>query len=115
MEKAKKCSKKQVKFSNAQSKKAFEKLPKSIRILFTRDLEDAIAYGMEPLSPFDSLFDKVIELKKNGSPAYRCAYKVLDDCVMVLHSFKKTSEGPDKKNMRTVKERLKSLDSTQFC
>ncbi len=115
MEKAKKCSKKQIKFSNAQSKKAFEKLPKSVLILFAGELEDTIAYGNDPSILFSPLFDKVIELKKNGSPAYRCAYKVLEDCIVVLHSFKKTSEGPDKKNMNTVKERLNSLDPTQFC
>lgn len=115
MKKAEKCSKKEIKFSNAQSKKAFEKLPKEIRTIFAGELEDVIAYGLEPTILFEPLFDKVIELKRNGSPAYRCAYKVLEDCVVVLHSFKKTTEGPDKKNMETVKARLKSLDSKQFC
>jgi phage-related protein len=114
MAKAKKC-KKIVKFSNAQSKKSFEKLPKKISESFSSELEDIVAYGLDPTIGWDSLGEKIIELKINGSPAYRCAYKVLDDVVIVLHSFIKTSEGPDKKNMKTLKSRLKSLDSAQFC
>ncbi len=115
MKKAGKCTKKPIKFSNTQSRKAFENLPKEIQIIFAGELEDVIAYGMEHTIKFDRLFKKVVELKENGSPAYRCAYKVLDDCIVVLHSFKKTCEGPDKKNMETVKTRLSSLDSDQFC
>ena len=115
MQKAVKCTKKPIKFSNTQSRKAFEKLPKSIKSIFASELEDVIAYGMSPIIQFDQLPNKVIELKVNGSPAYRCAYKVLNDCIVVLHSFKKTCEGPDKKNMETVKTRINSLNSDQFC
>lgn len=115
MQKAGKCTKKPVKFSNTQSKKAFEKLPKSIQLIFDSELEHLIAYGIEPTIKFDQLFKKAVELKVNGSPAYRCAYKVLNDCIVVLHSFKKTCEGSDKKNMKTVKTRLNSLDSDLFC
>ena len=106
---------KPVKFSNKQSKKAFEELPDGPRKVFSGELDDVIAHGIHPTIPHDSLPGKVMELKVNGRPAYRCVYKVLDDLVIILHSFKKTTQGPDRKNLKTVETRLASLDSTQFC
>lgn len=114
MKKARKCAKKVV-FSNKQSKKSFEKLPRKIKEIFAGELEDVIAYGISPTINHDSLPGKTVELKVNGSPAYRCVYKVQDDEVVILHSFKKTCEGPDKKSMSTLETRLNSLDSAQFC
>ncbi|RYZ75464.1 MAG: type II toxin-antitoxin system RelE/ParE family toxin [Proteobacteria bacterium] len=107
---------KRVVFSNKASEKAFLKLPdKKARQPFSSELHDVIAYGIHPTILHDTLFEKVVELKVNGSPAFRCAYIVLDDVVVVLHSFAKTSQGPDRQNLNTVKKRLKKLDRTQFC
>ncbi len=52
----------------------------------------------------------VIELKINGSPAFRCVYiaKFLNT-VVVLHSFEKTTNGVDRQAMKTVEKRYKEL------
>lgn len=110
-----KSSAKRVVFSNKASKKAFQKLPDKARHPFSSELNDVIAYGVHPTILNETLFQKVVELKVNGSPAFRCAYVVKDDVVVVLHSFAKTSEGPDRQNLDTVKKRLSKLDRTQFC
>jgi phage-related protein len=102
-------------FSNKQSKKAFEAFPKKIREIFSNELETLIANGIHPLIKHDFLPGKTVELKVNGSPAYRCVYKVLDEFVVVLHSFVKTCEGPDKKNLKTLEQRLKTLNSDELC
>lgn len=82
-------------------------LPKAILEKFALDLE-FIANGMEPLSrvsPLNGLGKGVLELKKNGKPAYRCVYVVDDDAIHVLHAFLKTSDGLDKKHETTIKSR----------
>lgn len=104
---------KPVVFCNKQSKKAFQKSPQIIP--FSMQLEDMIAYGVPPTMLSAPLRWQTIELKVQGSPAYRCVYKVLDDVVVVLHTFTKTTEGQDKKNMKTVETRVKALDPDQFC
>lgn len=53
----------------------------------------------------------MIELKINGSPAFRCVYIAKNDLVIVLHSFKKTTNGVDRQAMKTVKQRYKYLQS----
>ncbi|WP_416456029.1 type II toxin-antitoxin system RelE/ParE family toxin [Saccharophagus degradans] len=49
-----------------------------------------------------------MELKINGSPAFRCVYvaKYLNT-VVVLHSFTKTTNGVDRKAMKIAEQRLK--------
>lgn len=107
--------KKEVKFSNKQSLKAFKDLPADPKHAFSTQLENVIAYGLHPTIGSDTLPGQTIELKVNGRPAYRCVYKVLDNVVVVLHSFAKTAQGRDKKNLKTVETRLAALDLTQFC
>jgi len=102
-------------FANRQSKRAFEALPKKIREIFSNELESLIAHGLLPLMKHAFLPGKTVELKVNGSPAYRCVYKVLNNVVVVLHSFVKTCEGPDRKNLKTLEQRLKMLNSSEFC
>ncbi|TOA30552.1 hypothetical protein CGK28_24830, partial [Vibrio parahaemolyticus] len=51
----------------------------------------------------------VLELKKNGKPAYRLVYVIKKDVIHVLHSFSKTSSGTDKKHEETIKLRYKAL------
>ena len=63
-----------------------------------------------PIKHLDSVGQGVIELKKNGSPAFRCVYvtKYLD-AVIVLHSFTKTTNGVDRQAMKVAEQRLKDL------
>jgi phage-related protein len=111
-----KASPKPVKFCNKQTKKSFsEDLSEESREAFSSDLMDVIAYGLEPTIKSDTLPGGTIELRKNGRPAYRCVYKVLPDCILIVHAFKKTCNGPDKKNLHTLELRLSNLDPTQFC
>jgi phage-related protein len=52
-----------------------------------------------------------IELKINGSPAFRSIYCAkYNDTVYILHSFSKTTNGVDKKAMKTAKERYKLIE-----
>jgi phage-related protein len=116
MPKAPRRTPKPICFANKQAKKAFEKsFPKSIKILFSSELEDVIAYGLMPTIDSEPLPGGTIELKKNGSPAYRCVYKVLEDVIVIVHAFKKTAEGSDKKNLETLDQRVRHLDPEQFC
>ena len=108
-------AKKPVKFANKQSLKAFIELPVDIRHAFSHQLEHLIAYGLHPTIPIDTLPGNVTELKVNGSPAHRCVYKVTDEEIVVIHSFPKTAQGRDKKNLKTVASRLKALDKAKFC
>ena len=105
---------KPIRFINKQAKKCFQSdIDKAVEI-FASELEDVIAYGIAPTISSDNLPGDTTELRKNGSPAFRCVYKVLPDCILVIHAFKKTCQGPDKKNLATVAKRLRDLDPTQF-
>lgn len=94
------------------SLKQFESnFPDDVIAKFAMDL-DAIAEGMQPYSkakPLKGMEHGVMELIKNGKPAYRLVYKVINDKVHVLHAFSKTSNGTDSKHIDTIKARLKSL------
>ncbi|MGL4602216.1 MAG: type II toxin-antitoxin system RelE/ParE family toxin [Plesiomonas sp.] len=60
--------------------------------------------------PMNGLGDGVMELLKNGHPAYRCVYVIRGDVLHVLHAFVKTSGGTDKKHETTIKQRFKQID-----
>ena len=78
---------------------------------FAYDLE-AISYGQKPASSSKQMngFSKnVIELRKNGKPAYRLIYTIIGDTIFVIHAFVKSSVGTDKKHESTIKLRLSSL------
>lgn len=71
-----------------------------------------IACGVDPIlkaKAMKGLGQGVLELIKNGKPAYRCVYVVRDDAIYVLHAFSKTSGGTDKKHEDTIKERYKQI------
>jgi phage-related protein len=114
MKKANQCNK-PIRFVNKASKKCFEKLPGQVKAVYLVELEDFVAMGLEPTIDSEPLPGQTIELKVNGSPAYRCVYKVLEDVIVILHSFKKTCQGPCKKNMKTLSHRLKKINPSQFC
>jgi len=99
-------------FINDAAEKEYKDMPDNIQDEFGKDLRK-IQYGQSPLLPInylDSIGQGVIELKKNGSPAFRCVYvtKYLDT-VIVLHSFTKTTNGVDRQAMKVVEQRLKEL------
>lgn len=106
-----------VTFWNKQVKKDFANcLDSTTAQRFLVNLEMA-AWGVELETKWKSLGALVgpeaIELIRNGRPAKRCVYVVeAPGKVVVLHVFKKTCEGVDRKNMATAKARYKDwMDS----
>ncbi|TPK57248.1 type II toxin-antitoxin system RelE/ParE family toxin [Mesorhizobium sp. B2-4-19] len=100
-------------FVNEAAKKAFLELPKDIMKQFGTDLQ-AVQNGERPFSDHTNIKESVgpgaIELIENGSPAYRAVYCAkYDDTVFVLHAFTKTTNGVDRKAMKTAKERYKEM------
>lgn len=99
-------------FVNKAAEREYKKLPKDIQDDFGKELRH-IQYGQPPAIPIeylDILGPGVIELKINGSPAFRCIYvtKYLDT-VVVLHSFSKTTNSVDRKAMKVAEKRLKEM------
>lgn len=99
-------------FVNDAAAREYKDLPDEIQDDFGKDLR-RIQYGEYPDLPITHLSSVgagVIELKKQGSPAFRCLYitKYLDT-VIVLHSFIKTTNGVDRKAMKVAEDRLKEL------
>jgi phage-related protein len=99
-------------FVSEAARKEFKDLPFKIQDEFGKDLRK-IQSGEEtklPIKHLSGIGQGIIELKKNGSPAFRCVYvtKYLDT-VYVLHSFKKTTNDVDKQAMKVVEQRYKEL------
>jgi phage-related protein len=99
-------------FVSDAAEKEYKDLPAEIQDEFGKDLRK-IQFGQTPILPInylDSVGQGVIELKKNGRPAYRCVYvtKYLDT-VFVLHAFTKTTNGVDRQAMKVAEQRLKDL------
>ncbi|WNN87298.1 type II toxin-antitoxin system RelE/ParE family toxin [Gloeocapsopsis dulcis] len=89
-------------------------MPKQVQQEFGTSLR-AVQDDKKPFLPIrtlSSIGSGVIELKINGSPAFRCVYvaKYLDT-VFVLHSFEKTTNGVDRQAMNTLEKRYKELQS----
>lgn len=96
-------------FINDAAEREYKKLPASIQDEFGKDLRK-IQFGEKPITYLDGIGAGVVELKINGSPAYRCVYVAkYMNTIVVLHSFEKTTNGTDKKAMEVVKQRLKEL------
>lgn len=97
--------------SNA-AEREYKDLPENIQDVFGKGLR-RIQYGGDPELPInhlDNVGAGVIELKINGSPAFRCLYITKHiDTVIVLHSFRKTTNGVDQQAMNVAKQRLKEL------
>lgn len=99
-------------FVNDAAEREYKDLPDKIQDEFGKDLR-LIQFGEEPRLPIthlDGVGAGVIELRKNGSPAFRCIYvaKYLD-AVIVLHAFAKTTNGVDRQAMKVAEQRLKEL------
>ena len=99
-----------VEFFSKAAERDFHNLPRGVFITFTTQLEGRLAIDLKPTILFTSLGDGVIELKVNGSPAYRCVYTMKQPGkVIVLHTFTKTTNGPDVKNVQLAKKRERKL------
>lgn len=99
-------------FVNDVAEKEYKDLPKEVQYDFGVSLR-AIQENKRPflpIEPLKSIGAGVIELKINGSPAFRCIYIVkFRDTVFVLHSREKTTNGVDRQLMKTTKQRYKEL------
>ena len=99
-------------FVSEAAKKEYLELPTDVRHAFGVSLR-AIQENHRPflpIKPLKSIGAGVIELKINGSPAYRCVYIAkYEDTVFVLHSFEKTTNGVDRQAMKTLSARYKEL------
>lgn len=99
-------------FVNDAAEREYKDLPVTIQDEFGKCLR-RIQFGQNPeliIEHLNSIGAGVVELKINGSPAFRCVYvaKYLDT-VVVLHSFTKTTNGVDRKAMKIAEQRLKDL------
>lgn len=99
-------------FVNAAAEREYKDLPQNVQDQFGKSLR-TIQYNGTPdlmIAPLKGFSVNVVELKINGSPAFRCVYttKYLDT-VVVLHSFEKHTNGSDRQAMSVVKLRLKEL------
>jgi phage-related protein len=99
-------------YAGKQAKKALTSLPEEKAKTMLSDL-DLISEGVEPLycvvASLSTVGPKVKELKINGRPAYRCVYVIDGGNLIILHAFKKTTNGQDVANLDTARLRLKSL------
>lgn len=99
-------------FVSDAAEREYKALPDKIQDEFGKGLR-YIQFGETPALPIehlDSVGAGVIELKINGSPAYRCIYiSKYQNTIVVLHSFTKTTNGVDQKAMALAKKRLKTL------
>ena len=105
---------KQFAFVSDAAEREYKALPKDVQKEFGTSLR-AVQNDKKPflpITPLKSIGAGVIELKINGSPAFRCVYvaKYLDT-VIVLHSFEKTTNGVDKQAMKTLEKRYKELQT----
>jgi len=99
-------------FVSDAAEREYMDLPKDVLAEFGTSLR-AVQEDKKPFLPIKSLNDigaGLIELKINGSPAYRCVYIAkFMNTVFVLHSFVKTTNGVDRQAMKTAKARMKEL------
>jgi phage-related protein len=105
---------KQFAFVSDAAEREYKAFPKEVQQEFGTSLR-AVQDDKKPFLPIRSLSSigaGVIELKINGSPAFRCVYITkFMNTVIVLHSFEKTTNGVDRQAMRTLEKRYKELQS----
>lgn len=101
-------------FVNDAAEREYKALPQNIQQQFGISLR-AVQEDNKPfltIKPLKSIGAGVIELKINGSPAFRCVYIAkFFNTVVVLHSFEKTTNGIDRQAMKTLAQRYKELKS----
>ena len=103
-------------FVNDAAEREYKELPNTVQDEFGTALR-CVQHNEKPFLPVEylnSIDSGVIELKINGSPAYRCVYIAkYANTVVVLHSFVKTTNGVDRKAMALAEKRLKKLKLEQ--
>lgn len=99
-------------FVNDAAESEYKNLPDSIQDEFGADFK-RIQFDEPtrlPIAYLNGIGPGVVELKKNGSPAFRSVFiSKYADTIVVLHSFSKTTNGTDQKAMRTATNRYKEL------
>ncbi len=100
-------------FVNEGADREYRSLPDDIQDEFGKELR-RLQYGEKPNVPIEYLRESVghgvVELKINGSPAYRCIYVAkYENTIIVLHSFRKTTNRVDKPALELAKSRLKDF------
>jgi len=107
---------KSIKFANNTVEKAFTSQPWDIQVSFVTNL-DMVCHGRKPELEIDYLtsVDKgVIELKINGSPAFRCVYyNKLSDVVVVVAAYVKTTNGSPTKELPGIIKRVSLLKNPE--
>ncbi|MBD1577985.1 hypothetical protein HC723_16475 [Vibrio sp. S11_S32] len=101
---------KEVQF-HGKSQEEIEGFPIKIREQFVQSIE-SIKYGFESnlrTKAMPELGKGVIEIIKNGKPAYRVVYVIKGQTLHIIHAYNKTSTGTDKKHKELIKTRHKSL------
>lgn len=96
----------------ASAKKELQALPLQHSVSFIHNLE-FVCNGMQPSLKLDFLDDiepGVIELKRNGKPAFRCIYYTkIPGKVYLVWAGKKTTNGSDPQIKNVVRLRIKAL------
>lgn len=93
------------------TEKKLKNFPAKQREKFVADLI-RLQYGLQPImktKPMHGLGRGVVEICKNGKPAYRVVYLVKGDKVYVLEAFVKTSDETDSKHENTIKQRFGTI------
>lgn len=71
-----------------------------------------LQFGLEPTDwkPMKTVGSGVNEIRiKEESGAFRVFYVVCEDCIYVLHAFRKTTEKTEKRDINLAKARLKDI------
>ena len=99
-------------FVNDAAEREYKNLPEDVQDEFGKDLR-RIQFGEDPklaIEHLSSVGAGVVELKINGSPAFRCVHVTkYMNTVIVLHSFTKTTNGVDRPAVKVAEQRLKEL------
>lgn len=93
------------------TEKNLKNFPMEQREKFALDLM-RLQYGLQPMlktKPMQGLGKGVMEICKNGKPAYRVVYVIKDNKVYVLEVFVKTSDKTDSKHEKTIKLRYREI------
>lgn len=101
-----------VKLSNKATHKELSEFPESVRDQFLVGIEN-LTWGLDPgpgltVAPLSAVGKGVLELKKNGSPAFRLVYTLkFPGLLVVLAARPKTTNGVDKQLIEVAASRLK--------
>ncbi|MFS1444596.1 type II toxin-antitoxin system RelE/ParE family toxin [Vibrio sp. 10N.286.46.E10] len=96
------------------SEKCLKSFPRKILLRFLQDIA-FLMEGSQPTLSVDSMkglgknVKGVLELRKNGKPAYRLIYTIKGDTLFILDAFSKTSDKTDSKHIKTVKARYADI------